>query len=788
MAIPLFDELEEELKGSFSDPNPDVCRTSRKRSRQYQSRRLARLSTSSSESGSLFAGVLRDSPPRPYTQAPAEFPSRNRKNAIQRFPPPAPGKQPLGPPKKIADLRDDVSLGGSADPIISVVRSRKKYSDIRPDRNSKSSSTTPRARSKPPPGSSRNKKSWKNSKCPPPPGQRWSVRSREEGGEKDIKAISTNYVHDISADDWRRAISGLRIDDLALRPSRIKSKGVKRSNTCFPRPPPPPVELPRTSMPVLHPACKPYLQDSATAPFTFREIDQGKRDSETTLSPRHWARHFSSTQTSSARDSQISTFYSTKNKVPVRVKASKRKGASVPILPSSKKLTQKDRDLISSVIVKRADSDPFSDSYIPTTYNKSVAKKLGLTSSGNLVEFKPFDVGRVLKAGVLQALFSSIDRYQKHELLSLDDLQFPSEESKGVELIGYSVPRYHGVVNDYWPYCFYWLRRHSHLKDTELIKTLSSGDLTAEESRGKSGAMFLYSADKTVIFKQLRYFEFKSLNSMLDSYLSHINKHPSTFLCRILGCYMAHNQRSGQNHYYVCLKALFSMDNVDKVYDLKGSTYKRTAKRTKMSKKVVRKDLDAINEKFKICLGRQLRTTLDLQLKADANFLKDHTIIDYSFVVGVLTVPEADQKEEHKDISSKDYEVRKVVFVGKKHRGPHWTDSEWNKMKRLQVSNLMASTKKSRSKQRPLLQDKYHSIFCSSKEHGGIMARNLDGKIIPGAIVYFIGIIDYLQPYNTLKKMETGVKGIVHDKKTISCVHPDFYCERFLRFVLNFVE
>jgi len=778
MAIPLFDELEEELKGSISDPNPDVCRTSRKRSRQYQSRRLARLSTSSSESG--------DSPPRICTQAPAEFPSRKRKDAMQRFLPPVPAKQPLRLPQNIANLKDDALRGGSADPIINVIRSRKKYLDIDQDGDSSSSSTTPRARSKPPPGYSRKRKSRKNSK-PPPPGQRWSFRSRGEGEEKDIKAISTSYVHDISAESWRRAVSGLKIDDLSLRPSRIKSK--PRSSAGLPRPPPPPVELPRTSMPVLNPACKPNLQDSATAPFTFRDIDQGKRDSETTLTPRHWARHFSCTQTSSARDSQTSTYWVTKNKGPVRVKTSKRKGASVPILPSSKKLTQKDRDLISSVILKRSVTDPFSDSYVPTTsYSKSVAQKLGLTSSGNMGEFKQFDVCRVLKGGVLQALFSSIDRYQKHELLSLDDLQFPSEESKGVELIGYSVPRYQGVVNDYWPYCFYWLRRHSHLKDTELIKTLSSGELTAEESRGKSGAMFLYSADKTVIFKQLRYFEFKSLNSMLDSYISHINQHPSTFLCRILGCYMAHNQRSGQNHYYICLKALFSMDIVDKVYDLKGSTYKRTAKRTKMSKKVVRKDLDAINDKFKICLGRQLRTTLDLQLKADANFLKDHTIIDYSFVVGVLTVPEEDQKEEHKDISSQDWEVRKVVFVGKKHRGPNWTDSEWNKMKRIQVSNLMASTRKSKSKQRPLLQDKYHSIFCSSEEHGGIMARNLDGKIIPGAIVYFIGIIDYLQPYNTLKKMETGVKGIVHDKKTISCVHPDFYCERFLRFVLNFVE
>jgi len=317
-----------------------------------------------------------------------------------------------------------------------------------------------------------------------------------------------------------------------------------------------------------------------------------------------------------------------------------------------------------------------------------------------------------------------------------------------------------------------------------LIKTLSEGRLTAEESRGKSGVMFFYSVDKTVLFKQLRSFEFRSLNAMLDNYISHIDNNPSSFLCRFLGCYSVYDQRSRSKQYYICLKAFFSMDIVDRVYDLKGSTYKREAKKTKMLKNIVLKDLDALKQGLKISLGRQLRTTLELQLKADVNFLKEHYIIDYSFIIGLLSLPADDKKNVKRSEV-----LQKVIFVGKKqHRNPIKTEEEWNQKLKEQVSKIQNSTGKKKSQGTPILQDKYHSIFYSKDEHGGIMARNMNGQIVPGAVVYFLGIIDFLQPYNISKKMETGVKGIVHDKKTISCVDPTFYCKRFLRFVLNFVE
>ena len=49
--------------------------------------------------------------------------------------------------------------------------------------------------------------------------------------------------------------------------------------------------------------------------------------------------------------------------------------------------------------------------------------------------------------------------------------------------------------------------------------------------------------------------------------------------------------------------------------------------------------------------------------------------------------------------------------------------------------------------------------------------------------VYFTGIIDILQQYNSLKRAETFFKGFTHDAKEISAVEPRSYANRFIAFL-----
>eukprot|EP01039_Chlorochromonas_danica_P010862 gene10862-12073_t len=63
---------------------------------------------------------------------------------------------------------------------------------------------------------------------------------------------------------------------------------------------------------------------------------------------------------------------------------------------------------------------------------------------------------------------------------------------------------------------------------------------------------------------------------------------------------------------------------------------------------------------------------------------------------------------------------------------------------------------------------------------GGINSRIGKNK---GNEIYFMGIIDILQEYNTSKRMETVFKGLTHDVRQISSVDPFRYAERFVKFM-----
>ncbi|CAH0473263.1 unnamed protein product [Peronospora belbahrii] len=75
------------------------------------------------------------------------------------------------------------------------------------------------------------------------------------------------------------------------------------------------------------------------------------------------------------------------------------------------------------------------------------------------------------------------------------------------------------------------------------------------------------------------------------------------------------------------------------------------------------------------------------------------------------------------------------------------------------------------------------SVFC--KEDGGICGRDQNGQ--KNGFVYFLGIIDILQQYNTRKIAETFFKGLRHNRKYISAVAPEFYGNRFIEYMTNYV-
>ena len=60
----------------------------------------------------------------------------------------------------------------------------------------------------------------------------------------------------------------------------------------------------------------------------------------------------------------------------------------------------------------------------------------------------------------------------------------------------------------------------------------------------------------------------------------------------------------------------------------------------------------------------------------------------------------------------------------------------------------------------------------------------LHGKRLGNRAIYYLGVIDFLQPWTTRKVLERELKSLLgYDTNAISCVDPKFYASRFLTFI-----
>lgn len=71
------------------------------------------------------------------------------------------------------------------------------------------------------------------------------------------------------------------------------------------------------------------------------------------------------------------------------------------------------------------------------------------------------------------------------------------------------------------------------------------------------------------------------------------------------------------------------------------------------------------------------------------------------------------------------------------------------------------------------------SIFKT--ESGAFRSQDENGT--PLDTIYYMGIIDILQPYNMRKKVEHAFKSITESSTEISCVNPANYAKRFVDFI-----
>ena len=207
---------------------------------------------------------------------------------------------------------------------------------------------------------------------------------------------------------------------------------------------------------------------------------------------------------------------------------------------------------------------------------------------------------------------------------------------------------------------------------------------------------------------------------------------------------------------------------VTRRYDLKGSTAGRrcsTEERRRKGANAVLKDLDlqdevrlerslveedgkrrrgAAKDRFGISIGRSRKVRLMAQLRRDVDLLRRCGVLDYSLLVGVA-----------------DMESRRPRDDGSS-RGPFWPI-------------------------RALLRwiDSPLPYFGADRTgvDGGPLSR-MPGTMGGGDVTYYLGVIDFLQPWTAAKMLERDLKGLAGmDRAAISCAAPGDYADRFLGFV-----
>ncbi|TYZ69199.1 hypothetical protein PybrP1_001757 [[Pythium] brassicae (nom. inval.)] len=349
------------------------------------------------------------------------------------------------------------------------------------------------------------------------------------------------------------------------------------------------------------------------------------------------------------------------------------------------------------------------------------------------------------------------------------------------------------TFRDLEPDAFREIRRLSGISQATYVQSFA-GRTHERFSEGKSGSFLYYTGDQLFILKTCTPGEQRYLLQILPQYTEHLRRHPSSYLCRYVGCHELVMQHQSV-HFIVLTNILNNATvNVDEFYDLKGSWVGRyhvlardgTQRVCKycgrdfivgMSKEaceqnpsfghghaefMVGKDLNWSQRK--LGLPPDVADRLGAQLYADSEFLERMNSMDYSLVIGLSRRPAFAATPSTTAAAAA---ARSMRLDGG-------------------GTGLLGSTRppKSGSDDDEAPASYVHAVTPQSA------ATRAGNALLPtGACVVNMGIIDILTPWSLKKSLENWMRVRLQcrDPAGISCVRPAQYAERFRRNVVDTV-
>ncbi|KAG2229888.1 hypothetical protein INT48_001323 [Thamnidium elegans] len=356
----------------------------------------------------------------------------------------------------------------------------------------------------------------------------------------------------------------------------------------------------------------------------------------------------------------------------------------------------------------------------------------------------------VLMYNMLTGIRIAVSRVTAKVDRALTDEDFTAAHKLAFDVVGDELTpgaKYDFKFKDYSPWVFRHLREKFGVDPADYLISLTSKYILSElGSPGKSGSFFYYSKDYRFIIKTIHYTEHKFMRKILKEYHQHISENASTLLCRYYGLHRVKLPHGKKIHFVVMSNVFPPSKDIHETYDLKGSTLGRLLPEEEILKNpyAVMKDLNWEKRQRKLKLGPQKRKMFIGQLVRDVTLLSQLNIMDYSLLIGVH-----DMMRGNKD------NVRDTT-----------------------LQSFQPNTK---SIQRRETLMKRRSSKAQVVHEGGLQGTDELDRPIP--VLYSLGIIDILTPYDIKKKSEHYYKSLTQDKNAISSVKPSQYGRRFLEFM-----
>ncbi|XP_039585830.1 phosphatidylinositol 4-phosphate 5-kinase type-1 beta isoform X3 [Passer montanus] len=306
----------------------------------------------------------------------------------------------------------------------------------------------------------------------------------------------------------------------------------------------------------------------------------------------------------------------------------------------------------------------------------------------------------------------------------------------------------------YAPLAFRYFRELFGIKPDDYLYSICSEPLIELSNPGASGSLFFVTSGDEFIIKTVQHKEAEFLQKLLPGYYMNLNQNPRTLLPKFYGLYCV--QSGGINIRIVVMNNVLPRAlKMHFTYDLKGSTYKRRASRKEREKSnPTFKDLDFLQDMHEgLYFDSETHSALMKTLQRDCRVLESFKIMDYSLLLGIHIL--------NSNMKEREGECSQSASDAKRHGG-----------QKVLYSTAMESIQGPGKSGDSVTTEKTNTM-------GGIPAKSHKGE----KLLLFMGIIDILQSYRLMKKLEHSWKALVYDGDTVSVHRPSFYADRFLKFM-----